>query len=153
MSNPSFQGPKNNCWTYMQNSTLANSVQLTFAQLQSIQDEACRDSIQRMEATGQPTVTDGEQRASSFAAYLLTYSLGDRSGQEFSSWWDNTFVIFDDGYHRQLPLLVSGPFRYQTYASECLKRSLPMAKKANEASCKPSSPRLCYIAFTPWTKR
>ncbi|MDQ3112773.1 MAG: 5-methyltetrahydropteroyltriglutamate--homocysteine methyltransferase, partial [Actinomycetota bacterium] len=36
------------------------------------QDAACRDSIERMEATGSPMVTDGEQRASSFATYPLT---------------------------------------------------------------------------------
>ena len=29
------------------------------------QDSACRDSIERMEATGSPIVSDGEQRASS----------------------------------------------------------------------------------------
>jgi len=31
------------------------------------QDAACLDSIKRMEATGSPIVSDGEQRASSFA--------------------------------------------------------------------------------------
>ena len=37
---------------------------ITHQQLKQIQDDACRDSIQRMEATGSPIVSDGEQRAS-----------------------------------------------------------------------------------------
>jgi methionine synthase II (cobalamin-independent) len=40
------------------------------------QDAACLDSIQRMEATGSPIVSDGEQRASSFATYPITDTLG-----------------------------------------------------------------------------
>lgn len=45
-------------------------------QLRAAQDVACKDSIERMEATGQQMVTDGEQRASSFATYPLTDTLG-----------------------------------------------------------------------------
>ena len=48
---------------------------ITFEQLAAEQDEACRDSIERMEATGSPIVADGEQRASSFATYPLTDTL------------------------------------------------------------------------------
>jgi methionine synthase II (cobalamin-independent) len=44
---------------------------IEFAQLQSLQDEAAEDSINRLEATGEPIVTDGEQRESSFATYNL----------------------------------------------------------------------------------
>jgi hypothetical protein len=36
------------------------------------QDKAAEDSIKRMEATGQELVTDGKQRASSFATYPIT---------------------------------------------------------------------------------
>jgi methionine synthase II (cobalamin-independent) len=40
------------------------------------QDAACRDSSRRrMEASGAPLVADGEQHASSFAAYTLTDDL------------------------------------------------------------------------------
>ncbi|MEO7503521.1 MAG: 5-methyltetrahydropteroyltriglutamate--homocysteine methyltransferase, partial [Gemmatimonadaceae bacterium] len=35
------------------------------------QDAAARDSVERMEATGAPIVSDGEQRVSSFATYPL----------------------------------------------------------------------------------
>ena len=45
---------------------------ITFEQLQAVQDEAAEDSIKRLEATGEPIVTDGEQRESSFATYNLT---------------------------------------------------------------------------------
>lgn len=41
-------------------------------QLVAEQDAACKDSIERTEATGSPIVSDGEQRASSFAPYPLT---------------------------------------------------------------------------------
>jgi methionine synthase II (cobalamin-independent) len=45
---------------------------ISHEQLNREQDAACQDSIKRMEATGSPIVTDGEQRASSFATYPLT---------------------------------------------------------------------------------
>ncbi|KAG8424699.1 hypothetical protein J3458_001471 [Metarhizium acridum] len=37
--------------------------------LQDAQDRASKDSIERLEATGETLVTDGEQRVSSFATY------------------------------------------------------------------------------------
>ncbi|CAE6534025.1 unnamed protein product [Rhizoctonia solani] len=49
---------------------------ITFEELQAHQDKACEDSIRRMTGTGEPVVTDGEQRASSFATYPLTDTLG-----------------------------------------------------------------------------
>src|SRR4051812_36997239 len=39
--------------------------------LQAEQDAAAEDSIRRLEATGEPIVTDGEQRESSVATYSL----------------------------------------------------------------------------------
>ncbi len=44
-------------------------------QLEAEQDAAVQDSISRMEATGSPIVSDGEQRWSSFATYPLTDTL------------------------------------------------------------------------------
>ncbi|KAG8755418.1 hypothetical protein FRC11_006042 [Ceratobasidium sp. 423] len=44
---------------------------ITFEELQAHQDKAYEDSTRRMAATGEPVVTDGEQRASSFATYPL----------------------------------------------------------------------------------
>jgi len=46
-----------------------DSGSIAFEDLAAQQDAACKDSIQRMEATGSPIVSDGEQRASSFATY------------------------------------------------------------------------------------
>src|SRR5580693_8039364 len=40
-------------------------------ELEREQDAACPDSIKRSEATGEPIVSDGEQRMSSFATYRL----------------------------------------------------------------------------------
>jgi len=51
------------------------SVQITREELEKAQDEACKDSVERMEATGQWCVTDGENRASSFATYPITDTL------------------------------------------------------------------------------
>ena len=48
---------------------------ITFEQLQAEQDAAAEDSIRRLEATGEPIVTDGEQRESSFATYPITDTL------------------------------------------------------------------------------
>jgi methionine synthase II (cobalamin-independent) len=45
---------------------------ITHAELVQAQDKSVEDSIKRMEATGQGLVTDGEQRASSFATYPIT---------------------------------------------------------------------------------
>ena len=44
-------------------------------QLEAEQDEAVMDSITRLEATGSPIVSDGEQRWSSFATYPLADTL------------------------------------------------------------------------------
>lgn len=45
---------------------------IDLAALVKAQDAAAEDSIKRMEETGQELVTDGEQRASSFATYPIT---------------------------------------------------------------------------------
>lgn len=45
---------------------------ITLKDLVKAQDAAAKDSISRMEQTGQELVTDGEQRASSFATYPIT---------------------------------------------------------------------------------
>ena len=118
---------------------------ITFAQLQEIQDEACQDSIQRMEQTGHPVVTDGEQRSSSFATYPITQTLAGTGLANNLAGGGQFVAIFDDGHHRQLPRLVSGPFRYQTYAADYLKRSLPMAQKPMKQAV--ISPSMLYLLY------
>ena len=46
--------------------------EMSFEEVQKLQDEACIDSMKRMAETGSPLISDGEQRASSFATYPLT---------------------------------------------------------------------------------
>lgn len=113
--------------------------------LQKEQDAACRDSIERMEATGQPIVTDGEQRASSFATYPLTDTLAGTGLAGNLAPDGQKFAIFDDGHYRQLPRLTGGPFKYKTYAGDLLARSIPMATKPmKQAVIAPSMLSLLY---------
>jgi methionine synthase II (cobalamin-independent) len=113
--------------------------------LEAEQDEACRDSIQRMEATGQWVVTDGEQRESSFATYPIIDTLAgsglapnlDPAGQYFA--------IFDDEHVRQLPRLTGGPFAYKQFAYEYVKKNRAMATKpVKQAVIAPSMLMLLY---------
>lgn len=118
---------------------------IKFDQLKLEQDAACRDSIERMEATGAPIVSDGEQRASSFATYPLTDTLAGTGLAENLAGDGQYFAIFADGHHRQLPRLTGGPFRYKTYASEYVKEAQKMAKKPlKQAVIAPSMLALLY---------
>ncbi len=118
---------------------------ISLEELQREQDLACQDSIERMEATGQPIVTDGEQRASSFATYPLTDTLAGTGLADNLAPDGQKFAIFADGHHRQLPRLTGGPFRYKTYAGDLLARSLPMAiKPMKQAVIAPSMLSLLY---------
>ena len=81
---------------------------ITQAELEREQDEACRDSIARMEGTGSPIVSDGEQRASSFATYPLADTLAGTGLADHLAGDGQYFAIFDDGHHRQLPRLTGG---------------------------------------------
>src|SRR5262245_14351134 len=114
-------------------------------QLEREQDEACRDSIERMEATGSPIVSDGEQRISSFATYSITDTLAGTGLAPNLAGDGQYFAIFADGHHRQLPRLTGGPFRYKTYAADLLKKSIRMAKKPmKQAVIAPSMLALLY---------
>ena len=74
------------------------------------QDAACRDSIRRMEATGAPIVSDGEQRASSFATYPIVDTLAGTGLARNLAGDGQYFAIVTDGHHRQLPRLPAGRF-------------------------------------------
>jgi methionine synthase II (cobalamin-independent) len=120
--------------------------EVTRDELLAAQDAAAKDSIERSEATGAPIISDGEQRASSFATYPVTDTLAG-TGLAPNLAGDNGqfFAIFADGHHRQLPRLTGGPFRYQTFASEYLKLSLPYATKPmKQAVIAPSMMLLLY---------
>jgi 5-methyltetrahydropteroyltriglutamate--homocysteine methyltransferase len=80
---------------------------ITSGQLDTLFDDAVRDTLRRFEATGSPVVTDGEQRKPSFATYPVA-GLALAGG--------GVTIPFADGHTRQLPVLTTAPFRYSTYA-------------------------------------
>jgi len=118
---------------------------ITKQQLTAEQDAACQDSITRMEATGSPIVSDGEQRASSFATYPLADTLAGTGLADTLAGDGQYFAVFADGHHRQLPRLTHGPFRYKTFAAEYLAKAVPMAHKPlKQAVIAPSMLALLY---------
>ncbi len=118
---------------------------INWEQLVAAQDEAAADSIRRLEETGEPIVTDGEQRESSFATYPLTHTLAGTGLGPHLAGDGQFFAIFDDGHHRQLPRLTGGPFRYQTYASEFVEKNTRLAARpVKQAVIAPSMLMLLY---------
>ena len=118
---------------------------ITREQLEAEQDEAVRDSISRMEATGAPIVSDGEQRWSSFATYALADTLAGTGLAPNLAPGGQYFAIFADGHYRQLPRLTGGPFRYKTYAADTLAKSIRFATKPmKQAVIAPSMLALLY---------
>ena len=81
-------------------------------QFKTVEEAALRDTIDRLEKTGSPVITDGEQTKPSFATYPL-------SGLHLAS--DGVVIPFADGHTRQLPRLTAGPFRYGVHAASYLK--------------------------------
>ena len=75
--------------------------------------DAIRDTIQQLEQTGSPIITDGEQSKPSFATYPL-------SGLENLA-PDGVVIPFADGHVRQLPRLAAPPFRYGVHAGSFTK--------------------------------
>lgn len=114
-------------------------------QLEAEQDKAVRDSITRMEATGSPIVSDGEQRWSSFATYPITDTLAGTGLADHLAPGGQFFAIFADGHHRQLPQLTGGPFRYKTLASDATAKAMQIATKPlKQAVISPSMLALLY---------
>ena len=120
--------------------------EITHDQLEAEQDTAVRDSIERGEATGEPIISDGEQRWSSFATYAITDTLaGTGLADQLAGDGGQYFAIFADGHRRQLPRLTGGPFRYKTYAADTLSKSIGLASKPmKQAVIAPSMLALLY---------
>jgi 5-methyltetrahydropteroyltriglutamate--homocysteine methyltransferase len=102
-------------------------------------DEAVRDTIAELEATGSPVITDGEQRKPSFVTYpvagLETLAPG------------GVVIPFADGHTRQLPLLTAGPFRYRTHADSYLVAARRVATRpVKQAVISASALSLLYPA-------
>lgn len=90
-------------------------------QLRAAEDAALRDTIQRLEATGSPILSDGEQTKPSFATYPLA------GIQNLSP--DGVTIPFADGHKRQLPRLTTGPFRYGVHAARYLKVAQKLTRR------------------------
>jgi 5-methyltetrahydropteroyltriglutamate--homocysteine methyltransferase len=86
---------------------------ISVEQLNYAEESALRDTISRLEATGSPIITDGEQTKPSFATYCLS-GLANLAS-------DGVVIPFADGHTRQLPTLTAGPFRYGVHAVTYLK--------------------------------
>ena len=82
---------------------------LSQEQLDDAFSQAVRETIQLLEKTGSPILTDGEQTKPSFATYPLT-GLDNLAP-------DGVVIPFADGHTRQLPRLTAGPFHYGIHAA------------------------------------
>ena len=87
--------------------------------LDELYERALRDTIEQLEATGSPVITDGEQGKLSFATYPLAGLAGLAP--------DGVVIPFADGHTRQLPRLTAGPFRYAQHADGYLELALRYA--------------------------
>src|SRR6185436_18986123 len=82
--------------------------------LDSLYDQAIRDTIERFEATGSPVITDGEQRKyHNFWTYSV-HGLPNAAADGFR-------IPFVAGHTRRMPRLTAGPFRYKRYADRYLE--------------------------------
>lgn len=123
--------------------------EVTKDKLEAEQDAAVKDSIEHLEATGSPIISDGEQRWSSFATYALADTLAGTGLADNLAGGGQFFAIFADGHGRQLPRLTGGPFKYKTYAADTLKKSIKIANKPmKQAVIAPSMLALLYPLST-----
>jgi 5-methyltetrahydropteroyltriglutamate--homocysteine methyltransferase len=86
--------------------------QISQAAMQEAYTSALEDTIRRLEMTGSPVITDGEQTKPSFATYPLS-GLTNLAP-------DGVTIPFADGHVRQLPRLTASPFRYGVHAASFL---------------------------------
>jgi 5-methyltetrahydropteroyltriglutamate--homocysteine methyltransferase len=89
------------------------SGEISAQQFHDVEEAAIKETIRRLEETGSPVITDGEQSKSSFATYPL-------AGVDNLA-PDGVTILFADGHIRQLPRLTRGPFRYGAHAATFLK--------------------------------
>ena len=93
--------------------------------------DALCDTIQKLEHTGSPILTDGEQTKPSFATYPLA-GLNNLAP-------DGITIPFADGHTRQLPRLTAPRFRYGVHAGSFTKAArrysnLPLKQAVISAS-------------------
>ncbi|MDA8046255.1 MAG: cobalamin-independent methionine synthase II family protein [Actinomycetota bacterium] len=108
-------------------------------ELAHLYERALRDTIEELEATGSPVITDGEQTKPSFATYPLV-GLANLAP-------DGAEIQFEDGHIRQLPRLTAGPFRYSVHAVSFLTQAIAIARvPVKQAVIAPSALSLLYPA-------
>ncbi len=108
--------------------------------LDSLYEQAIRDTIERFEATGSPVVTDGEQRK---YHNFWTYSVHGSPNTAP----DGFRIPFAAGHVRRMPRLTSGPFRYRRYADSYLDIAGKYATRPlKQAVISPSALSLMYPA-------
>jgi 5-methyltetrahydropteroyltriglutamate--homocysteine methyltransferase len=98
----------------------SQSGQISREELDAAFAAAIEDTIARLEQTGSPVITDGEQTKPSFATYPLS-GISDLAP-------DGVVIPFADGHTRQLPRLTAGPFRYGVHAGSYTKTARGYAK-------------------------
>src|SRR4051812_8630244 len=92
---------------YLQNAMKAFAQgQIPEKELADQTDKALKETIQQLEATGSPVISDGEQSKPSFVTYPI-HGMKQLDG-------NGVVIPFADGHTRQLPTLTNGPFRYQS---------------------------------------
>ncbi|BCJ68251.1 cobalamin-independent methionine synthase II family protein [Polymorphospora rubra] len=107
------------------------------AALDTLYDDAVRDTIARLEALGSPVVTDGEQSKPSFATYPVQ-GVSDLAP-------DGAVIPFADGHTRQLPRLTAGPFRYAVRSEHYVRAARKHATApVKQAVIAPSALSLLY---------
>src|SRR5437764_2483141 len=89
--------------------------------LDSLYDEAIRDTIAQLEATGSPVITDGEQRK---YHNFWTYSVQGLPNTDAHGFQ----IPFSAGHTRRMPRLTAGPFRYQRRADSYLDVAMRYAR-------------------------
>ena len=99
--------------------------------LDRMYDRALRATVDALEGTGSPVISDGEQAKPSF----LTYPV--EGAPNLAP--DGLEMPFEGGHERRLPRLTEGPFRYQRYADQYLERaqeyaSVPVKQSVISAS-------------------
>jgi 5-methyltetrahydropteroyltriglutamate--homocysteine methyltransferase len=99
--------------------------------LDTMYDRALRATVDALEGTGSPVITDGEQAKPSFVTYPI------EGAPTLAP--DGRTISFAGGHERQLPRLTDGPFRYQRYAVDYLERaqdyaSVPVKQSVISAS-------------------
>jgi 5-methyltetrahydropteroyltriglutamate--homocysteine methyltransferase len=100
--------------------------------------QAVRETIDALQATGSPMISDGEQRK-----YHNFWTYAVEGAPNLAP--DGFKIPFAAGHTRRMPRLLSGPFRYRVHADEYLDEALKHAKvPLKQAVISPSALSLLY---------